>query len=74
MTGKPERVIKAVNIIANKLQHLTPTGEIVEAMDLNSLPNSDTDFIEDITNRLDAIESLLNAVNDKLTILTSTLN
>ena len=71
MSEKPKSVIRAVDLIVNKLQHLTPEGEIVDAMDLTTLPDTDTNFINDINNRLDTIETLLNAVNDKLTILTS---
>ena len=71
MSEKPKSVIRSVDLIISKLKHLTPEGEIVDAMDLNTLPDTDTNFIQDIFNRLDAIETLLNAVNDKLTILTS---
>ena len=71
MSEKPKSVIRAVDLIVNKLKHLTPEGEIVDAMDLTTLPDTDTNFINDINNRLDTIETLLNAVNDKLTILTS---
>ena len=71
MSEKPKSVIRSVNLIISKLQHLTPEGEVVEAMDLSTLPNSNTNFIDDINIRLDVIETLLNTVNDKLTILTS---
>lgn len=71
MSEKPKSVIKSVNLIISKLQHLTPEGEVVDAMNLNTLPNRNGNFIDDVNNRLDAIETLLNTVNDKLTILTS---
>lgn len=71
MSEKPKSVYKAVDLIVGKLKRIDDAGDILEAMDLSTLPDSNTNFIDDINNRLDSIETLLNAVNDKLTILTS---
>ena len=68
---KPLNEKRSVDLVVKKLNKINDAGEVVEAMDLSTLPNSDSDFITDIKNELSNIQTLLNTVNERLNSLTN---
>ena len=71
VVNKPESDIKAISLVIDKLKKITPDGRLIDAMDFSSLPNINGNFLEELILRLTSIETLLNAVNDKLTVFTA---
>ena len=67
---KPPNEIRAIDLVMSKIKRINANNEIVDAMDLSKLGDI-TNFIEHVIYKLNAIENLLNNVNNKLTILTS---
>jgi len=66
---KPPNEKRSIDLVINKIKRINENNEIVDAMDLSKLGDN-TNFIEHVICKLNSIENLLNAVNNKLNSLT----